>query len=128
MQRHFSPKTIAAPFGRYHQAVEVVDSPRLLFLSGQLGITADGEIPEGCEAQARVIFDAIDRCLEEAVLERRNLVRLNAYLVEPDDRLAYMKVRDAYVAEPPPASTLLFVKALAKPEFLVEVEAIAAVE
>lgn len=128
MHRHFSPKTIAAPFGRYHHAVEVVDSARWLFLSGQLGITADGQVPQGCEAQTRLIFEAIDRCLEEAVLHRGNLVRLNAYLVEPEDRLAYMKVRDAYVGDPPPASTLLFVKALARPEFLVEVEAIAAAD
>lgn len=105
-----------------------MDSPRLLFLSGQLGITAEGDVPQGCEAQARLVFDAIDRCLEEAVLERRHLVRLNAYLVEPGDRMAYMAVRDAWVADPPPASTLLFVKALAKPEFLIEVEAIAAAD
>jgi enamine deaminase RidA (YjgF/YER057c/UK114 family) len=40
----------------------------------------------------------------------------------------YMKVRDRHVGNPPPASTLMIVAGFTRPEFLVEVEAIAAAE
>ena len=55
-----------------------------------------------------------------------DLVRLNTYLTDPADRAAYGAVRDRYVAAPPPASTLVVVRALARPEFKIEIEAIAA--
>ena len=53
------------------------------------------------------------------------MVKLTTYLIEPDDRLAYMAIRDVWVVEPAPASTLIFIKALAIPAFRVEIEAIA---
>jgi enamine deaminase RidA (YjgF/YER057c/UK114 family) len=55
-----------------------------------------------------------------------DLVRLNAYLTDPNDRADYMAVRDRHVAPPPPASTLLVVRALARPEFKIEIEAVTA--
>ena len=48
------------------------------------------------------------------------------FLTEADYRLDYMRVRDAWVADPPPASTLVIVKALALPACKVEIEAVAA--
>ena len=53
-------------------------------------------------------------------------MRLNTYLTDPADLRSYMAVRDRYVGEPPPASTLLVVKALARPRFKIEIEAVAA--
>ncbi|MCB2010579.1 MAG: RidA family protein [Geminicoccaceae bacterium] len=126
MIRAFTPAGIHPGFGRYHQAVEVPAGRRLLVLSGLLGIDAAGHVPDGCAAQCRLIFDAIDRCLEQAGLGRADLVQLRSFLVEPADRAAYMRERDAFVVDPAPASTLLFVKALAAPEFRVEIEAMAA--
>ena len=57
---------------------------------------------------------------------RAQVVRLNVFLTEADYRQDYMVVRDAWVADPPPASTLVVVKALALPAFKVEIEAVAA--
>ena len=54
------------------------------------------------------------------------MLRLSVYLTEAEYRVAYMRVRDAWVADPPPASTLLVVKALALPACKVEIEAMAA--
>jgi len=95
-------------------------------ISGQLGIRADGTIPESVEEQTALILGALDACLVEAELTRADLLRLTTYLTEPEYRLPYMRVRDAWVADPPPASTLLVVKALALPACKVEIEAIAA--
>ena len=124
--RHHSPAGIRPPFGRYHHVVEVDGASRLLFMSGQLGIRPDGSIPEDAAAQAEQAFANIDACLQAAGFARRHIVRLSVFLTEADYRVDYMRIRDAWVADPPPASTLVIVKALALPAFKVEVEAVAA--
>ena len=124
--RHHSPAGIRPPFGRYHHAVEAVGASRLLFLSGQLGIRPDGSVPEDAATQTELVFANIDACLDASGFARRQVVRLTVFLTEADYRVDYMRVRDAWVADPPPASTLLIVKALALPAFKVEVEAVAA--
>ncbi len=125
MRRHLSPSGLAPPFGRYHHAVALEAPQRLLAIAGQLGIHADGTVPESVETQTGLILAAIEACLVEAGLARADLLRLTTYITEADYRLPYMRVRDAWVAEPPPASTLLVVKALAIPACKIEIEAIA---
>ncbi len=127
MPRHHVPAGIPAPFGRYVHAVECAAPDRMLFVSGQLGITAEGKVPETVEEQARIAFDHLDACLGAAGMERRHVLRLTAYLTEAEYRAGYMRVRDAWAPDPPPASTLVIVKALALPACRVEIEAIAAV-
>jgi enamine deaminase RidA (YjgF/YER057c/UK114 family) len=58
-------------------------------------------------------------------MDAGDLVRLNTYLTDPNDRAGYMAMRDRHVAAPPPASTLLVVRALARPEFKIEIGAVA---
>jgi 2-iminobutanoate/2-iminopropanoate deaminase len=53
-------------------------------------------------------------------------VRLNAYVSSAEYLGGYMKVRDQFVGKPPPASTLMIVQGFARPEFKVEIEAVAA--
>ena len=124
--RHLSPAGIRPPFGRYHHAVEASGADRLLFISGQVGIRPDGTVPEAVAAQAEQAFANIDACLREAGFTRAQVLRLSVYLTEAEYRLGYMQVRDAWVADPPPASTLLVVKALALPTCKIEIEAVAA--
>jgi enamine deaminase RidA (YjgF/YER057c/UK114 family) len=126
MRQHLSPAGLRPPFGRYHHLVAVEGATRLAFLSGQIGMGADGTVPETVEAQAELAFANIDACLAALGLGREHVVRLTTYLTDAEYRRAYMAVRDAWVAEPPPASTLLVVKALALPALKVEIEAIAA--
>jgi enamine deaminase RidA (YjgF/YER057c/UK114 family) len=123
--RHLVPKRIRAPFARYSHAVEVPAGSRWLLCSGQLGISASDEIPEAAEAQAVLCFEAIGACLAEAGMSFADIVRINAYVTDRAHMAPYMAVRDRYVA-PPPASTLMIVSGFTRPEFKVEVEAIAA--
>jgi enamine deaminase RidA (YjgF/YER057c/UK114 family) len=124
--RRLDPETIHPPFARYAHGVEVPPGSRLVFCSGQLGIGRDGVIPEGVEAQARLCFQAIAAILGEAGLTLDDLVRINAYVVGAEFLAGYMKVRDEFIGNPPPASTLMVVQGFARPEFKVEVEAVAA--
>ena len=51
-----------------------------------------------------------------------DIVRINAFVTQREHMRAYMAVRDRYVGDPPPASTLVIVSGFTRPEFLVEVE------
>lgn len=124
--RALVPKSISAPLARYSHGVEVLGPARLIFCSGQLGIAADGTVPENAEEQARLCFRAVAAILAEGGLTLGDLVRLNAYVTSPAHLSAYMKARDEFVSDPPPASTLMIVSGFSRPEFKVEVEAIAA--
>ena len=53
-------------------------------------------------------------------------VRINACVVGREHLKGYMAVRDRYIGDPPPASTLMIVSGFSRPEFLVEIEIIAA--
>jgi enamine deaminase RidA (YjgF/YER057c/UK114 family) len=123
---HFVPAGICKPFANYSHAVEVQAGARLLFCSGQLGISADGRIPESVEEQSVLCFEAIGSCLAEAGMGFRDLVRINAYVTDRAYMAPYMAVRDRHVALPAPASTLMIVSGFTRPEFKVEIEALAA--
>jgi enamine deaminase RidA (YjgF/YER057c/UK114 family) len=125
LRRSFSPGAIRPPFGRYCHAVGLERPQALLVLSGQLGLRADGSVPEDPAEQAALALAAIDACLTEAGFGRADVLRLSAFITEPEYREPYMRVRNAWVADPPPASTLVVVKALALPACKVEIEAIA---
>jgi enamine deaminase RidA (YjgF/YER057c/UK114 family) len=124
--RHILPGRIRAPLARYSHAVEVSAPSRWLLCSGQLGISSIDAIPESIEDQAGLCFEAIGACLADANMSFADIVRLNAYVTDREAMAAYMVVRDRYVVAPPPASTLMIVSGFTRPEFKVEVEAIAA--
>lgn len=124
-KRH-TPTTIRAPFANYSHGVEVSPNARLLFCSGQLGISLDDQIPEGSEAQTHLIFQNIAKILASAQMDLSHIVRINAYVSHRDHLAGYMLARDNYVSTPPPASTLMIVSGFAREEFVVEIEVLAA--
>ncbi|MET0576524.1 MAG: RidA family protein [Mesorhizobium sp.] len=121
-----TPKTIKPPFARYSHGVEVPAGKRLVLCSGQVGIGPDDEIPDDAGAQAELCFSNIAAILGEAGLKLSDIVRINAYVTERAYLRAYMDVRDRLFSDPAPASTLMIVSGFARPEFNVEIEAIAA--
>ena len=126
--RRLNPDTIHPTFANYAHGLEVGPRARLVFCSGQLGIGADGAVPEDVEGQARLCFEAIAAILAEAGMALGDVVRLNAYVSSAQYLGGYMRVRDQFFGSPPPASTLMVVQGFARPEFKVEIEAIAARE
>lgn len=126
MHKPLSPTTIHPPFSAYSNGVEVPAGQRLVFCSGQLGIGRDGTIPTDAAGQAQLCFDNIAAILAEAGMTLEHVVRINAYVSAREHLRPYMDVRNARFAAPLPASTLMVVSGFARPEFLVEVEVIAA--
>jgi len=126
MIRPLAPPTIRPPFARYSHAIEVAAGSRLVFVSGQLGVNPDDTVPETIEAQTEQCFANVAAILEEGGMGLADVVRINAFVTAREHLKAYMGVRDRLVGDPPPASTLVIVSGFSRPEFLVEIEVIAA--
>ncbi len=127
MHKPLSPSSIHPAFSRYSLGIEVSSRSRYVFCSGQVGIRADGTIPPDCATQTRICFDNIAAVLAEAGMGFGDVVKLNAFVTGREHLAEYMKVRNELFPEPFPASTLMIVGGFARPEFVVEIEAIAAV-
>jgi 2-iminobutanoate/2-iminopropanoate deaminase len=124
--KHITPPGIRAPFARYSYGVEIPPGYRILVCSGQLGISAADQVPATIEEQTHLCFRNIGAILDASSFAFSDVVRINAFVVSREHLKGYMSVRDLYIADPPPASTLMIVSGFARPEFLVEVEVIAA--
>ncbi|WP_290690802.1 MULTISPECIES: RidA family protein [unclassified Haematobacter] len=118
------PKTIAAPFGAYSHGISCGE---LVVTSGQLAVAADGAVPEGVTAQAELCFENIRAILAEGGAGFGDILRLSAFVTRREDMAPYMAVRDRMFAglAVKPASTLVIVSGFTRPEFLVEIEALA---
>jgi enamine deaminase RidA (YjgF/YER057c/UK114 family) len=126
MHRKITPASIRGPFGNYSHGVLVGPEASWLVTSGQLGVSKDDAIPATISEQAVLCFSNIQAVLNEAGMSFVDVVRINAFVTRREDFAAYMEVRDRFVGDPPPASTLIIVTGFTRPEFLVEVEATAA--
>ena len=126
--RALAPPGMPEPFGRYAHGVAVPAGARLVATSGQLPLAADGSVPEGAEAQAALCLAHVGAVLAAAGMGPGDIVRLSAFVTEREHMAGYMRARDAWLADAPrlPASTLVIVRGFTRPEFLVEVEALAA--
>lgn len=126
MLKAITPASLRPPFARYSHGIEVPAGARLVFCSGQLGISADDVVPASAEGQAELIFASLSAILAEAGMGLADIVRLNAYVTAREHMAGYMAVRDRLVGTPPPASTLMIVGGFTREVFKVEVEAVAA--
>ena len=120
-ETHDAARHPAAVYG-----VEIPPGHRILVCSGQLGIAPDDHVPGTIEEQTHLCFRNIGAVLKEASFTFADVVRINSFVVSREHLRGYMSVRDLYIGDPPPASTLMIVSGFSRPEFLVEVEVIAA--
>jgi enamine deaminase RidA (YjgF/YER057c/UK114 family) len=118
-----------APAG-YSQVVEVRGG-RTLYISGQVALDSSGNLvgPGDFSAQVKQVFADLKARLDETGASFNDVVKLNFYLLDAGNLPIVRDVRDTYVnREHPPASTLVVVKELVRPELLVEVDAIAVIK
>lgn len=118
---------MAAPFGHYVHGVEIPAGARIVATSGQLALGADGTVPDGVAAQTVLCLENIEKILAAAGMGRGDIVRLSAFVTDRALMPGYMRARDEFLRDDdPPASTLIIVSGFTRPEFLVEIEALAA--
>jgi enamine deaminase RidA (YjgF/YER057c/UK114 family) len=101
----------------------VVRAGNLIWVSGTVGMAADGSIPNGVVAQFDLAIRNLDACLKAAGGGPEHVVKVTVFLTDVDDRKRINPARQRYFGEHRPASTLVEVSALVLPELLVEIEA-----
>lgn len=121
-----NPDEIAKPLGAYTHGVEVPPGFRYLAVSGQVGVLPDGSVAEGIEAQLECAWTNIVAILHSAGMAVDHIIKVTTYVTKPEHFLVHPKVRARFLGSHRPAATGLCVSALASPEFLCELEVIAA--
>ena len=104
---------------------------RMVFVAGQVAMDEQGSLvgPGDVGRQAEQVFRNIDAALKAAGSSFRDVVKLNYYLVDIGSLPVIRLVRDRYVdTTNPPAATAVEVRALFRPEYLIEADAVAVVE
>ncbi len=115
---------LAEPIGHYTDGVE---AGGFLYVSGMLPVDANGDLVGAGNVvrQTEQSLDNIGEVLRAAAATFDDVVRLGVYVLNMADRPAVTTVRRRYFGDARPASTLVEVSALALPEALIEIEAVA---
>jgi enamine deaminase RidA (YjgF/YER057c/UK114 family) len=125
-----NPDGLPAP-AAYTQVI-VATGRRLVFVAGQVAHDADGNLvgPGDVAAQARQVFANVGRALAAAGARPEDVVKLTTFVVHhrPEYRPLISEARIAVFGDHKPTSTLVGVEALALPDYLIEVEAIAVID
>jgi enamine deaminase RidA (YjgF/YER057c/UK114 family) len=125
--RRLSPAGIHTPQANYSHVTRVGDT---LYISGQLPLDPNGKIVGvgDPEAQAEQCYRNIQHIVEYFGGSLDDVVKITQFLTDISHRPLVAKPRDRLLGTPGPASTLVAISALAVPEALVEIEAIAVLE
>lgn len=127
MNLSHNPTTIAPPYKNiYSHAIEVKADARTLYLSGSLGIAKDGSVPESIEQQSELVMENMAAVLAAANMSFADLVKMNAYLLKVEHVPVFAGIRARHLNGQRPAMTTVVIPALAAPNWLIEVDAVAA--
>lgn len=116
------------PLSAYAQGIEVAAGSRVVHVSGQVGVTLDGEIPTDPARQHELAWENAMAVLAAAGMDHRNIIDAHVYITERAHLGIYRATRDKYLKGHRPAATLLIVAGLADERLVVEVDLVAAAE
>jgi 2-iminobutanoate/2-iminopropanoate deaminase len=113
----------------YSQAVKVTGAQTILYIAGQVAYDESGNPAHrgDFKAQARAALQALKAQVEAGGGTLANVVKVNTYLTDIRHRADYGPIRQEFFGNKMPAHTLVAVTALALPEYLIEVEAVAVI-
>ncbi|MEA2777646.1 MAG: 2-iminobutanoate/2-iminopropanoate deaminase [Acetobacteraceae bacterium] len=101
----------------------VTKAGNLIWVSGTVGMAADGSIPADVVEQFELAIASMDACLKSVGAGAEHVVKVAVYLTDVADRGKINPIRQRYFGAHRPASTLVEVSALVLPELKVEIEA-----
>lgn len=125
-----NPPALSTPTG-YTHVVEVTGPAKTVYISGQIALDRSGNLVGGADmkAQAEQVFKNLEAALGAAGATFKDVVKMNTYTTDMTQVQAIRDVRTKYFANiTPPASTLVQVVKLARPDLLLEIEVIAVVK
>ena len=122
-----NPSTLPPPPG-YSQIVEV-SGGRTVYIAGQVTWDHDGSLvgPGDFEMQVEQVFRNLELAVQAHGGTLADLIKISTFLTDISNLPVWRKVRDRHIPPGPgaPTSTLVEVSGLFRPEFLIEMEAIA---
>ena len=123
-----NPAPLSKPTG-YTHVVEVTGPAKTVYISGQIAFDKDGTVVGAgdMKAQAEQVFKNLQAALDAAGAKFSDVVKMNTYLTDMEKAPAVREVRARYFGETAPASTLVQVVSLVRPELMLEIEVIAVV-
>ena len=113
----------------YSQGIKITQAQTILILSGQVAYTPEGGV--ACrgdfKGQARGAYEAIKALIESQGGTMANIVKITTYVTDMHYRVDLAPIREEYFGKKGPASTLVEISALAHPDWMIEIEAIAVI-
>lgn len=124
-KRH-DPFPVQPPYhGIYAHGVETPAGARTLRVSGQIGLSPDGQLADGFRGQCEQALDNVESVLREANMELADIVKMSFFLIRREDMDTLVEVRKERLDGVRPAITTVYVAGLVSPDWLVEVEVVA---
>ena len=123
-----NPPTLSTPTG-YTHVVEVAGAARTVYIAGQVAFDKNGQVvgKGDMKAQTEQVYKNLGAALAAARASFKDVVKMNTYITDMSQAQVTRDVRARYFGETLPASTLVQVVALARPELMIEIEVIAAI-
>ena len=124
-----NPEGISKPFSNYSHVVTAEGAQKLVFCAGQVAADVDGKVlpPDDFDAQAKMVMANLTKALAAGGAKLSDVTKITIYLCNPHDVPKARGLLQTYFEGHPPGSTLCILRGLANPNFLLEIEAIAAV-
>jgi 2-iminobutanoate/2-iminopropanoate deaminase len=122
------PETMPKSVG--YSQVAVATGGKIVFIAGQVAMDKSGNVvgKDDFRAQVQQVFENLKAAVEAAGGDLNDVIKLNSYFLNFSHLQEFREVRDKYInLKNPPASTAVQVTKLFRPEFLVEIEAVAVV-
>jgi len=111
----------------YSQGIKVSQAQTILFLSGQVAYNPDGSAASrgDFKGQARGAYEAIKALVESQGGTMANIIKITTYVTDMRYRVDLAPIRAEFFGAKGPASTMVEISALAHPDWMIEIEAIA---
>jgi len=124
-----NPETVAAPLKQYYSNAVKSEAGPLLWISGQVSLDAQGALvgKDDLRTQAVQVLENIKGILEDSAATMDDIVKVTVYVTDITAFNSITDIREKYFPVFGPASVICEVSALAWPEFLIEIEAVAVV-
>lgn len=126
------PAGLGKPIGLYSHGALISRPAKLLFVAGQVAVDREGQVVGAgdLDSQMRQVFTNLGHVLGEAGMEFADVLKFTTYLVDPSHVESFYSTRaqlfpSLFPTEAYPPNTLLVIQRLVRPEFLIEIEAVA---
>ncbi len=124
-----SSAKVHKPFANYSHVVTAQGANRLVFCAGQVAADPTGKVlpPDDFAAQTKMVMQNLELALADGGASLKDVTKVTIYICNQHDVPKARFILQDYFGDHPPASTLCVLRGLANPNFLLEIEAIAAV-